>query len=62
MSNILAAVGRVQLRQLKTHVTRRRAIFEHCQVALGNFDGVEFMPEPAGNRSNRWLSSITIDE
>jgi dTDP-4-amino-4,6-dideoxygalactose transaminase len=43
-------------------VTRRRAIFEHYQEALGHVDGFEFMPEPAGSRSTRWLSVITIDE
>jgi dTDP-4-amino-4,6-dideoxygalactose transaminase len=62
MSNLLAAVGRGQLKHLETHVTRRRAIFEHYHEALGHVDGVEFMPEPAGSRSTRWLSVITIDE
>ena len=62
MSNLLAAVGRGQLKHLETHVTRRRAIFEHYQEALGHVDGFEFMPEPAGSRSTRWLSVITIDE
>ena len=62
MSNLLAAVGRGQLKHLETHVTRSRAIFEHYQEALGHVDGFEFMPEPAGSRSTRWLSVITIDE
>jgi dTDP-4-amino-4,6-dideoxygalactose transaminase len=60
MSNILAAIGRGQLRVIDERVKRKREIFEHYQQALGNLPGIEFMPEPSWSRSNRWLTVILI--
>lgn len=60
MSNLLAAVGRGQLRHLEERVERRRAIFEFYRHALGDLPGIEFMPEISGGRSTRWLTCITI--
>ena len=61
MSNILAAIGRGQLRVLEDRVRRRREIFEGYRQRLGNLPGISFMPESAGCRSNRWLTVIQID-
>ncbi len=61
MSNLLAAVGRGQLRHLEERVERRRANFEFYRRALGDLPGIEFMPEIPGGRSTRWLTCITID-
>lgn len=61
MSNLLAAVGRGQLKHLDTHVNRRRAIFDRYYQALKDFPGIGFMPEIPEGRSTRWLSVITID-
>lgn len=61
MSNLLAAVGRGQLKHLDTHVNRRRAIFDRYYQALKDLPGIGFMPEIAEGRSTRWLSVITID-
>lgn len=61
MSNIVAAIGRGQLSALESRVERRREIFEWYRQRLGSFPGVEFMPEPAWARGNRWLSCITVD-
>ena len=47
MSNILAAIGRGQLRVLEDRVKRRREIFDYYQSALGDLPGIEFMPEPS---------------
>jgi len=55
MSNILAAIGRGQLRVLD-----ERVIFDYYQNALGDLPGIEFMPEPEWSRSNRWLTVILI--
>lgn len=60
MSNILAAIGRGQLRVLDERVKRRREIFDYYQNALGDLLGIEFMPEPEWSRSNRWLTVISI--
>jgi len=62
MSNIVAAIGRGQLRVLDERVERKREIFEYYQNALGDLPGIGFMPEPAYSRSNRWLTVILIDK
>lgn len=61
MSNLLAAVGRGQLRVLPDRVAARRRNFERYRAALGELPGVEFMPEAPGCRSTRWLTCLTID-
>lgn len=61
MSNILAAIGRGQLKVLDDRVTRKREIFAYYRQALGDLPGIEFMPEPVWSRSNRWLTVIQIN-
>jgi dTDP-4-amino-4,6-dideoxygalactose transaminase len=61
MSNLLAAVGRAQLRVLDDRVRRRREIFDHYRQALGDLPGVDFMPEAPWGCSNRWLTVLTVD-
>lgn len=61
MSNILAAIGRGQLKVLNDRVNRRREIFAYYRQSLGDLPGIEFMPEPAWSRSNRWLTVIQIN-
>jgi len=60
MSNILAAIGRGQLRVIEERVGRRREIFETYRKALSDLPGISFMPEPVWSRSNRWLTVILI--
>ncbi len=62
MSNIVAAVGRGQLKVIEDRVQRKRAIFDFYQKALSKLPGIGFMPEAPWGRSNRWLTCITIDE
>lgn len=61
MSNLLAAIGRGQLKVLADRVTRRRDIFVEYRAELGNLPGVDFMPEPEGFYSTRWLTALTIN-
>jgi dTDP-4-amino-4,6-dideoxygalactose transaminase len=61
LSNVLAGIGRGQLRVLKDRVNRRREIFARYANALGDLPGWSFMPEPAWTRSTRWLTCVTID-
>jgi dTDP-4-amino-4,6-dideoxygalactose transaminase len=61
MSNILAAIGRAQLRVLVDRVTRRRQIFQHYVDELGDLPGISFMPEASYGRHSRWLSVMIID-
>jgi pyridoxal phosphate-dependent aminotransferase EpsN len=61
LSNLLAGVGRAQLRVLDERVAARRAIFEQYQAALGGEPGISFMPEASYGCSTRWLSCVLID-
>ncbi|GAJ09333.1 unnamed protein product, partial [marine sediment metagenome] len=60
MSNILAAIGRGQLRVLDDRVEAKRRIFGYYKEALADIPGIEFMPEAPYARSNRWLTVILI--
>lgn len=57
MSNILAGVGRGQLRVLDDRVRARREVFERYRDELSDLDVIQWMPEAEGHFSNRWLST-----
>jgi pyridoxal phosphate-dependent aminotransferase EpsN len=61
LSNLLAALGRGQLRHLDERVAARRAVFDRYRGGLGDLPGIEFMPEASYGTSTRWLTAITID-
>jgi len=61
MSNVLAGIGRGQLRVLEQRVAQRRQVFERYRAALSDLSFVHWMPEPEGWCSTRWLSCFTID-
>jgi dTDP-4-amino-4,6-dideoxygalactose transaminase len=60
MSNVLAAIGRGQLKVLDERVEAKRWIFDYYKEALGDLSRVEFMPEAPYGRSNRWLTVVLI--
>lgn len=60
MSNVLAGIGRGQLRVLDQRVDKRREIFETYRAALADLPQVAWMPEPAGMRSTRWLTCFAL--
>lgn len=61
LSNVLAAIGRGQLRVLEERIEARRGIYRRYEQALGPLPGVSFMPEPATGRSTRWLTVLTLN-
>ncbi|HWR45829.1 DegT/DnrJ/EryC1/StrS family aminotransferase [Sporomusa sp.] len=61
MSNVLAAIGRGQLKVLDDRVRVRREVFKRYFEALSDIPGFEFMPEAPYGMSNRWLTTLTID-
>jgi dTDP-4-amino-4,6-dideoxygalactose transaminase len=61
MSNVLAAIGRGQLRLLGERVAERRRNFTQYAEALGGISGLSFMPEAAYGESSRWLTVMLID-
>lgn len=60
MSNITAGIGRGQMIILDKHVKLRRANYEFYKENLGHLPGFEFVDEPEGIYSNRWLSAVLI--
>jgi len=61
MSNLLAAVGRGQLRHIEQRVAARRANFDDYAARLGELPGISMMPEAEGDRATRWLTVMEVD-
>ncbi|SCC93103.1 putative Glutamine--scyllo-inositol transaminase [Thiomonas sp. X19] len=61
LSNVLAGIGRGQLRVLEQRVQSRRAVFEQYRQALAGVPGLRWMAEPEGHRSTRWLSAFVLE-
>lgn len=62
MSNIVAGIGRGQLKVLDKRVEQKRYILEYYRNHLGDLPGLSFMPMPEGAYCNCWLSVIQLDE
>jgi pyridoxal phosphate-dependent aminotransferase EpsN len=60
MSNILAAIGRAQLKSIDNYVKIRRSIFNYYNKHLNNIDGIKFMPEIYNGKSSRWLTTLLL--
>ena len=60
MSNIVAGIGRGQLKVLDQRVAKKRYIFEYYRKALSGLDGVSFMPVNDWNEPNFWLSCLQL--
>lgn len=60
MSNILAGVGRGQLKVLEERVLARRLVFETYRKQLSDIQGIEWMPEPDWSYSTHWLTACLI--
>ncbi|WHY00422.1 aminotransferase class I/II-fold pyridoxal phosphate-dependent enzyme [Neobacillus sp. DY30] len=60
MSNIVAGIGRGQLKVLDNRVKKKNYIFEYYKRELGGLEGIEFMPSNEWNEPNYWLSSMTL--
>ncbi|CAM3053500.1 TPA: aminotransferase class I/II-fold pyridoxal phosphate-dependent enzyme [Legionella pneumophila] len=60
MSNVLAGIGRGQLKVLEKRVKARRAIFDQYKQALESYPFIDMMPEINNGYSTRWLSTLVI--
>jgi len=60
MSNVLAAIGVAQMEVLSQRVARRREIHQIYRSALEDIEEIAWMPEVAGSRGNRWLTTLTL--
>lgn len=62
MSNVCAGIGRGQMEVLLERVNQRRNNFEYYKDAFADTEGITFLAEPQGFFSNRWLTTILVDE
>jgi dTDP-4-amino-4,6-dideoxygalactose transaminase len=61
MSNVVAGVGRGQLKVLDQRVQKKKEIFEFYKRELGQLEGVTMMPVNDWNKPNYWLSCLTTE-
>lgn len=61
MSNIVAGIGRGQLKVLEDRVQQKRHIFETYRKGLEDIEEISFISEMENERANYWLSAILID-
>lgn len=62
MSNVVAGVGRGQLKVLDQRVEKKKYIFEFYKKELGDLEGVSFMPVNEWDEPNYWLSCLTSNK
>ena len=60
MSNIVAGIGRGQLKVLDQRVQQKKHIFEYYQKAFESIEDIHMMPVNEGDEPNYWLSCITL--
>jgi dTDP-4-amino-4,6-dideoxygalactose transaminase len=60
LSNVLAGIGRGQLRVLEQRVQSRRAVHARYRETLAGLPTLRWMVEPASHRSTRWLSAFVL--
>ncbi len=62
MSNIVAGIGRGQLKVLDARVEKKRYIYEYYRRELGGLFGFSMMPLQGHTQSNCWLSAAQLSE
>ncbi len=62
MSNIVAGIGRGQLKVLERRIQKKRFIYSYYKSRLSHLPGIEFMPLYEGTQSNCWLTCIQLAE
>lgn len=61
LSNVLAAVGRVQLARLDEFLTRRRETRQRYRETVDELDGVELLGGHDDDGDNCWLTTVLVD-
>lgn len=60
MSNIVAGIGRGQLKVLEHRVTQKQSIYHYYKEAFKGIPELEMMPFPENTNPNCWLSACTL--
>jgi dTDP-4-amino-4,6-dideoxygalactose transaminase len=61
MSNVVAGIGRGQLKVLNQRVQKKKTIYDYYQNHLGTVSDVSFMPNNVFDSPNYWLSCVLIN-
>lgn len=62
MSNIVAGIGRGQLKALNERIARKKEIFETYKQAFSALPQIRMMPITADGNPNYWLTVITLEQ
>ncbi|MBB3110568.1 dTDP-4-amino-4,6-dideoxygalactose transaminase [Paenibacillus phyllosphaerae] len=60
MSNVVAGIGRGQLKVLDQRVKKKNDIYNCYKKGLSDLEGISFMPNNEWDSPNYWLSSIIL--
>lgn len=62
MSNILAGIGRGQLKVLDERIAQKANIYNNYKDGFKDISDIEMQPIPENTKPNHWLSVITLKE
>lgn len=62
MSNVVAGIGRGQMKHLDEHVSIKKDIYMEYKDAFKDIEAIRMNPYLSCSKPNFWLSCITIDE
>ena len=60
MSNVVAGIGRGQLKVLEERINRKKEIYQFYKEAFKGIDDIKMMPINPWNNPSCWLSAITL--
>src|SRR5690625_4637163 len=61
MSNVVAGIGRGQLKVLDKRVAKKKYIYDFYKRELSHLEGVSFMPTNNWDDPNYWLSVMVLE-
>ena len=62
MSNVVAGIGRGQLKVLDQRIEKKRYIYDYYKKHLGELKGLSFMPGDNDSRNNFWLTAVQLSD
>lgn len=62
MSNVIAGIGRGQLKVLEQRVQRKHEIYDYYNQAFSDITSLSMMPIHKAGKPNCWLSAITLSK
>src|SRR5699024_8438460 len=60
MSNVVAGIGRGQLKVLDQRVKKKKYIFDFYKQELSELEGIQLMPVNGWDEPNYWLSAMIL--